>query len=131
MIGRVKNGPFFHLGDTRGYANDHLHVRKEAAAAPDHIDEPFDHILGGLKIGDDAVLKRAYRFYIFVRLFVHHHCLLTHGNRVARTAVNGHYGRFVDHHLAILNNQGIRSTKVDCQFLFKEPEQFHSTLSPD
>ena len=51
--GRVLHGPFFDLGDARGYGDDHS--RHDQLAVVYLLNEVPKHRLGNLKVGDDAV----------------------------------------------------------------------------
>ncbi len=83
------------------------------------FDESAHHLFTSIEIGYYTVAKRTDGTYIFVGLFVHHLCLLTHGDHLISTTVQSHHRRFVYHNLTIGNDDGIGGSQVHRYFLCK------------
>ncbi len=126
LFGRILHRPLLHLGDAGGDADDHHQAgAEEAVVGLQHLDEAADHALGRLEIGDHPVLERPDGAQVLVGLAVHLHGLLAHGNDRARAAVDRHDGRFVHHHLIVVDDQGVGGAEIDGDLLGQETEQGH------
>ncbi len=102
VLGRVAHGADLHV---------------EAARGLDLLDHAAQHELRSVEIGDHAVLERTDGLDVGVRLFVHAPRLVTDSHQTARMDVQRHDRRFVDHHLAVIDNQRIGRTEVNRQLL--------------
>jgi hypothetical protein len=90
VVGGIEYCAFFHFCDTAGDTDDHFQVAEQVIAAADHFDHALNHGFGSLEIGDYAVFERAYRFNIFMGLFVHLHRPVAYRYGIAAPAVDGY-----------------------------------------
>jgi len=120
MLGRVAHGTQFHFRTTRRDTDYHTERRrKQTATVVHHLYQTAYHLLASIEVGNYTVAERTDGTYVFVGLFVHHLCLITHGNHLIGTTVEGYHRRFIHHNLTIGCDDGIGGTKVHRYFLRK------------
>ncbi len=51
---------------------------------------------------------------------MHHHSSFTDSHNLLGVTVYGYDGRFVNHHLVVVHDNGVGCTEVNCKFLIKE-----------
>ena len=120
MLGRVAHGTQLHFSTTRGDTDNHTERRREQTVAIiHHLYQTAYHLLASIEIGNYTVAKRTDGTYVFMGLFVHHLCLITHGNHLIGATVESYHRGLIHHNLTIGCNNGIGSTKVHRYFLRK------------
>ena len=126
MLCAVFHSPFLDIGDARGDADDHAQRRVEPRLAPrDQLDHAFDHLFGGFKIRDHAILERTNRLDVFVRLSVHLLGQTPNRDDVACHTVFGHDGRLVHHHLVLVVDDGVGRAQIHGNLLREKIKQSH------
>ena len=126
MLGGVPHGAFLHLGNARGNADDHA-VRglKQPLARVNHLNHALNHFLGGVEIGNYAILQGADGANVIVRFLVHLLGLAAHGDDFIGGAVFGDDARLIHHDFIVMNNERIGRTQVDGDVAGQEIKETH------
>ena len=78
------------------------------------LDEVAQHALGGIEVGDHAILQRANRHDVARRSADHALCFGTHGQDATRGAVDRDHRRFIEHDATTAHiDQGVGGSQVD------------------
>ena len=110
--GGVLEGPPLHPGDVARHADDH--ARPDQPRRRDLLDEPADHPLGDVGVGDDPVPQRAHRGHRLRGAAEHLLGTVPGGQELAGTGAHRDDRRLVEHHpTATLVDDRVGRAEVD------------------
>ena len=137
VVGGIADGAFFDASRSRWHADDDFREARQFRRV-DLGDEIFDHLLGDVDIGDDAIAQRPDAFDVARRLAHHHLGFVANGLYRARAAngLDGDDRRLVQHDTAAADiDQRVGRPQIDCHILAEErkhpAEQRHGGGEPD
>ncbi len=109
---------FFDFGDAGGHGDDDARAALPAALVAHLVDETFQHRLGDLEIGDDAILHRADGDDIAGRAAEHPLGFVAYGEDALGAGLDGDDGWFAQNDAAVADvNESICSAEVDADVI--------------
>ena len=118
MLATVAHGAYLNLGRSGGDTYHHSQRWREPVVLFAYfLNHAANHLLGGVEVGNNAVAQRAYGGNALVHLAVHLAGGLAYGDGLHRLGVEGYHTRLINHNLVVVDDDGVGSSQVDCNFL--------------